>query len=92
MDIKKIIRPLDEIEALEPRKEKVVYDYSKLLGRIRECGFSQVEVADAVPMSASQLNLKLNNKMEFRQREIFRIAEILGIFPEHIGMYFFTEV
>ena len=69
----------------------MIYDYSKLLGRIKECGFTQETLAKAIKMSESTLNLKLNNKAFFKQQEIRKIRKVLGICLEEVGIYFFTE-
>lgn len=55
------------------------YDYSKLLGRMRERGFTQETFAGAVGVSACTMNLTLNNKRDFRQDEILRACDVLGI-------------
>ena len=38
------------------------FDYSKLLGRIKEFGYTQETLAGAIKMSVSTMSLKLNNK------------------------------
>ena len=68
----------------------MVFDYSKLLGRIKELGFTQETLAKQVMMSNSTLCLKLNNKAHFRQTEIAAICVVLDIAPSDIGRYFFT--
>ena len=67
------------------------YDYSLLLGKMKECGFTQETLGKAVGMCESTLNLKLNNKASFKQKEIRKICKILGIPKGKIGLYFFTE-
>jgi transcriptional regulator with XRE-family HTH domain len=67
------------------------YDYSKLLGKIKECGYTQESLAQVIKMSESTLNLKLNNKASFKQSEIKRICKVLGISEDEIGVYFFAE-
>lgn len=69
----------------------MAYDYSKLLGRIRECGYTQESLAQVIKMSESTLNLKLNNKASFKQSEIKKISKVLGISENEIGIYFFAE-
>lgn len=66
------------------------FDYSKLLGRIKECGFTQESLAKHIGIAESSLCLKLNNKANFRHREIFLICEALQIATSEIGVYFFT--
>lgn len=64
------------------------FDYSKLLGRIRECGFTQKSLAKHIGIAESSMCLKLNNEANFRQIEIFLISKALKI--SEIGVYFFT--
>ena len=66
------------------------FDYSKLLGRIKECGYTQERLAKEIGMAIATMNLKLNNKAYFKQPEIEKIRKILGIGIEEIGAYFFT--
>lgn len=67
------------------------YDYSKLLGRIKECGKTQESLALEIGTSTSTLSQKLNNKGAFTQSEIRRISSSLVIPKEDIGTYFFAE-
>ena len=66
------------------------FDFSKLLGRIKECGYTQERLAKEVGMAIATMNLKLNNKAHFTQPEMEKIRKILGIGIEEIGVYFFT--
>ena len=66
------------------------FDYSKLLGRIREYGFTQERIASEIGMSVSTLSFKLNNKAFFTQKEIKIICYLLEIETAEIGVYFFT--
>lgn len=66
------------------------YDYSKLLGRIKEkCG-GQTEFAQKMELSERTVSLKLNNKIPWKQTEITKAAKILGFSIEEIQSYFFT--
>ena len=69
----------------------MVYDYSKLLGKIKECGYTQESLAQVIKISESTLNLKLNNKASFKQSEIKIICKVLDISEDEIGVYFFAE-
>ena len=66
------------------------YDYSKLLGRIKEFGFTQERLASEIGMSVSTLSFKLNNKAVFTQKEIRKICVLLEIESGEVGAYFFT--
>jgi transcriptional regulator with XRE-family HTH domain len=67
------------------------YDYSMLLGRIKECGFTQETLSQKIKINESTLNLKLNNKASFKQNEIKMICNVLNIGKDEIGVYFFRE-
>ncbi len=69
---------------------KVKFDYSKLLGRIKEYGFTQERMALAISISESTLSFKLNSRAFFTQKEIRKICDLLDIEIEEIGLYFFT--
>lgn len=66
------------------------FDYSKLLGRIKECGFTQETLAKHIGIAKSSMCLKLNNKANFSHPEMFLICDALGIEISEIGVYFFT--
>ena len=68
----------------------MVYDYSKLLGKIKERGFTQETLAKHIGIAESSMCLKLNNKAKWNQIEVSLICEALGIESEEIGAYFFT--
>lgn len=69
----------------------IQYDYSKLLGRIREKGFTQVALAKAIGVSETTLNLSLTNKRSFKQNEMFAICHFLDIDTVDIDDYFFCH-
>lgn len=66
------------------------FNYSKLLGRFREFGLTQKDVASRIGISYTTLSLKLNNKAVFHADEIDAICRLLDIAAEDIGTYFFT--
>ena len=66
------------------------FDYAKLLGRIRECGFTQETLAKHIGIAKSSMCLKINNKANFTHPEVFLICEALKIEIHEIGVYFFT--
>lgn len=67
------------------------YDYSKLLGVMRQRGYTQGSLAQALGICETSLNFKLNNKRGFRQSEIVKTAELLGIPGDKIHEYFFVH-
>lgn len=68
----------------------MAFDYSKLLGLMKEKQVTQAELAKRIGNTTTTLSLKLNNKARFKQGEIVQICEILGIDGDNIGAYFFT--
>ena len=68
------------------------YDYSKLLGRMRERGETQDSMAAKIKISACSMNQKLNNKSDFKQSEIYNISGILGIPLADVQEYFFAHM
>lgn len=67
------------------------YDYSMLLGRMKERGFTQAKLAKALGISECSVNLSLNNKRNFRQDEILKMTEVLEIPSKKLEDYFFTH-
>lgn len=63
--------------------------YSMLLGKIREKGYSQERLAREIGLSAVSLNAKLQNRVDFKQREISSICAVLDIPHVDIPLYFF---
>lgn len=66
------------------------FNYSKLQGRIRECGFIQAELAEVIGMNKSTLSCKLNNQSVFTQTEITEMCKALNISYKDIPQYFFA--
>lgn len=66
-------------------------DYTLLYGKIRSRRLTQKEVAKAVGIGETSLNLALNNKREFKQDEIMRMCDLLEIPADLIGKYFFAQ-
>ena len=67
------------------------FNYSKLLGKMRECEYTQEKLAKAVKMNKGTLNAKLKNKANFTAPEIDGICKLLSIPSNEIGDYFFTR-
>ena len=66
------------------------FKYSKLLGRMRECGFTQEQLAKAIGINKGTLSVKLNNRFSFSQEEILAICKLLDIPATEIGDYFYA--
>lgn len=71
-------------------KIKEEYDFSKLLGRIREKGYTQEAVASVISRNPCTFSQKINNKGTFNATEIAEICGFLEIGTAEIGTYFFT--
>lgn len=70
--------------------EKVVYDYNKLRGRIREYFFTIDNFAEKMNLSPTAVINKLCNRSPFKQPEITLACSLLEIPDEEIHIYFFT--
>ena len=66
------------------------YDYSKLLGRIKEMCGGQLEFAKRMGLSERTVSLKLNNKIPWKQPEMEKAAHVLQFPLSEIQVYFFT--
>ena len=72
-------------------KTSVKFDYSKLLGKIKENGYTQSEFAAELGKASSTFSLRLSGEGYFRQPEIIKICDMLGIAYKDISLYFFTR-
>ena len=68
----------------------MIYDYSKLNGKITEVYGSQRAFAIAMGLSSEAINKKLNNKTYWRQPDIAKACGLLEIEPKDIPIYFFN--
>lgn len=68
----------------------MLYDYSKLSGKIKECCGSQASFAGRIGLSERSVSLKFNNLREWKQKEIQKACAVLGIKEREIPIYFFT--
>lgn len=69
----------------------MLFDYSKLEGKIKEVFDIQENFAAAMGLSVVSISNKLNNKSQWTQTEIQKAVELLGIDPLEISAYFFAE-
>ena len=67
------------------------FDYSKLLGRIREKGLTQAQLAKIIGISETTLNFGLSNKRPFKRNEILSLCAALEIPAKEIDVYFFSH-
>ena len=67
------------------------YNYSKLLGRIKERGLTQEQLAKEIGKNKSTISAKINNQFSFTQDEMDAICRVLDIPNDEIGEYFFAR-
>lgn len=67
-------------------------DFSRLSGKIVEKYGTQYNFAIAIGLSERSLSLKLNNRVGWRDEEIERAVQLLGLDINDIPAYFFTKV
>lgn len=70
----------------------MAFNYSALLGKIREVYGTQEKFAKALNISPRTLSLKLNNRIDFKQPEITKACDLLSISADEIPKYFFSVV
>lgn len=68
-----------------------MYNYNRLLGKIRERGVTLEQLSADIGINVSTLSGKLHNKSEFRQKEMLAICKNLGIDIADIEKYFFCS-
>lgn len=66
------------------------YDYCKLKGKIKEVFGSQALYAKAIGLSSTSVSNKLNNLLQWKQKEISKSVDILNIDINEIATYFFN--
>jgi hypothetical protein len=70
---------------------KIVFDFSKLRGRIKEFYGSEQKFSKKVKISASSLSSKLNNKTYFNSSEVVNLSKALEIPDDEVNVYFFRK-
>lgn len=68
-----------------------MFNNGKLLGRMKEKGYSQERLADYVGISANSLNRKLSGKTDFKASEIEKVSNALEIGNGELYDYFFAS-
>lgn len=71
-------------------QKKEEYDFSKLVGRIKEKGYTQEMVSDVISRNPCTFSKKINNRGTFTAAEISAMCRVLEIEKAEIGVYFFT--
>lgn len=73
------------------KHSECILDYSKLLGRIKTVFKTQEAFARAMDMSLVAVNQRLNNKTDWKPKEILKACDILNIGHDEIPDYFFCR-
>lgn len=73
------------------KDDRVIYNYSKLEGKIKEVFGTQKKFADAMGISENCLSLKLSNKQRFTTNQIILAVALLKINHNEVFDYFFTQ-
>lgn len=68
----------------------MAYNYKKLSGKIVEVCGTQAIFAKKMGLSERTISMKLNNKIAWKQTEIQKAVEVLGLSDMDIQLYFFT--
>jgi hypothetical protein len=68
----------------------MAFNYNKLKGRIVEVFGTQGQFAKAMNWSERTLSLKLNGNRTWRQDDICKAINLLGLSEGDIQLYFFT--
>ena len=66
---------LNLIKKLTERRDSMPYNYSKLLGRIKEFDYTQKSLAKAIGKDECTISLKLNGRVSSRQVKSIPFAE-----------------
>lgn len=67
------------------------YNYSKILGIMREQKMTQRDLAQKIGISEVSLNKKLTNKTQFKQDEMSSILTVLGFSVHDVATIFFSH-
>lgn len=62
---------------------------SLLWGLLKSKKLTQKELANRIGITNQTLSLKMSGKVQFKQKEIKKISEVLNIPQTKIGEYFF---
>lgn len=64
---------------IQKRKTNKPVDTTLLKATMLRAGFTQEQVSQAIGISASRLNLKINNRADFSHPEIIRVVNVLKL-------------
>ena len=72
-------------------REKVVFDFSRLRGKIIERFGTRQSFADAIGITPTTIGCKLDGERTWTQDEIVTACDLLGIAYTDIPSYFFVR-
>ena len=72
-------------------REKIVFDFSRLLGKIIERYGTRQSFADAIGITPTTIGSKLDGDRTWTQDEIIAACDLLGIEYTDIPSYFFVR-
>jgi transcriptional regulator with XRE-family HTH domain len=67
-----------------------MFDYSKLLGRMTELGYTQMSLAEEMGKNKGTISAKINGHSFFTTAEIAGVCKVLKIPIKDIPAYFFA--
>lgn len=67
-----------------------MFDYSNLLGKIKAVFKTQEAFGEAMGLSLTSVNQRLNNKIDWSPAEMVKACELLNIDLDDVADYFFT--
>lgn len=67
------------------------FEYDKLRGKIKEVFNTQEKFAESMNMATTSLSFRLNNQLQWTQREMKKACQLLNIPEEEVAIYFFRE-
>lgn len=70
--------------------EMARFDYSDLIGRMAKCNESRANLGPKIGLNAAYFGQVLSAGRPIGNDKIIRLAQILGIPLDEIGLYFFT--
>ena len=69
----------------------MTYDYSNLLGKMRQMGITQKDLGRIIEKSEATVNRKLCGAREWKQSEMYKVLEALNEPVERASFYFFAH-
>lgn len=68
----------------------MIFNFDKLLGRIKEKYKTNAAFCLKLKISEKSFSEKINNKKDFRSREVVRMQQLLEIPKEEIPIFFYN--